>query len=634
MITDEIKEIIKELFNATPSDVGVGYGTKIKNGEMTNEESIIFFVPKKIPSHLIPENELLPDVEFTLSDRVLKTDVIEVGIIKTFACDPSCYTWSSPSTPPTNRLQHRPIKGGISISSKSKLPPPGGVSPVSSLLPWGASVMGTLGFIAVDTATQALVGVTNNHVVIRDASYTSQRNPSGLIENEYDIIIGGSVDPDLVYQTGEFNPPGSTAMIGQVVRYVPISASGGVNRVDGALISVESSPVIDIAQSFKQFGLSANTPYDFATTAEINNLLITNPMLFSSGRTTGVKQGLPCPLRTFTLGATLPVTPYNIQGTPTTITFTDIIGFVRPENDPSLATVCNWPIYPGDSGSALVADFSGTSKIVGLVFAGSEFYGYACRIDHVASELGIQSWDGTNKPYVDPTTITYITVPGFNSDITQVSGGDTYWQVGAYNLTVPCDISPTPTKTLTPTPTPTTTCCQTWTYYGGQFGTGSTISYVSCQGVTILLPVPTFQTGTICAISTSVISGSGSVTLFDPRCECTPSASPTPTVTPTLTPTPGLSPSVTPTKTLTPTVTVTKTLTPTLTTTPTKTPGLSPSVTPTKTLTPTVTKTKTPTPTVTKTLTPTPTKTPTPTPASAAVGPFTSFVTFGPYNCP
>jgi hypothetical protein len=52
MITDEIKKIIEELFNATPSDVGVGYGTKIKNGEMTNEESIIFFVPKKLPSKI------------------------------------------------------------------------------------------------------------------------------------------------------------------------------------------------------------------------------------------------------------------------------------------------------------------------------------------------------------------------------------------------------------------------------------------------------------------------------------------------------------------------------------------------------------------------------------------------------
>ena len=421
MITDEIKKIIEELFNTTPSDVGVGYGTKIKNGEMTNEESIIFFVPKKLPSNLIPENELIPDVEFVLSDRVLKTDVIEVGIIKPFSppCDPSCYDWES--TPPTNRLQYRPIQGGISLTSQTKL-----------------GSVGTLGFIAVDVATQALVGVTNNHVVIRDASYTSQRNPSGLIQNEYDIILGGAVQPDSAFQNGESSSPAPADMIGQVVRYVPISASGGINKVDGALISVESSPVIDIAESFKQFGLTYNSPYVFATTAEIDNLLITNPMLFSSGRTTGVKQGLPCPLRTFSLGSTLPVTPYNIQGTPTTITFTDIIGFVRPENDPSLATVCNWPIYPGDSGSALVADFSGTSKIVGLVFAGSEFYGFACRIDHVASELGIQSWDGTNKPYVDPTTITYITVPGFNSVKTQVSGGDTYWQVGAYNLTIPC----------------------------------------------------------------------------------------------------------------------------------------------------------------------------------------------------
>ena len=611
MLTDEIKEIIEELFNATPNDVGVGYGTKIKNGEMTNEESIIFFVPKKIPLHLIPENELLPDVEFTLSDRVLKTDVIEVGIIKTFACDPSCYTWTS--TPPTNRLQHRPIKGGISLTSQTKL-----------------GFVGTLGFIAVDVATQALVGVTNNHVVIRDASYTSQRNPSGLIQNEYDIISGGAVQPDSAFQNGESSSPPPSAKIGEVVRYVPISVSGGINKVDGALISVECNPVIDIAESFKQFGLTYNSPYVFATTAEINNLLITNPMLFSSGRTTGVKQGIPCPLRTFTLGFAGGVSGYNIQGTSTTIPFTDIIMFVRPENDPNLATVCNYPIFAGDSGSALVADFSGTSKIVGLVFAGSEYYGFACRIDHVASELGIQSWDGTTKPYVDSTTISYITVPGFNSIKTQVSGGDTYWQVGAYNLTVPCDISPTPTGTLTPTPTPTTPCCKTWTYYGGPFGTGSTISYVSCEGgVTIILPVPTFQTGSICAISASVISGSGSVYISNPECGCIPNPTPTPTVTPT----PGLSPSATPTvtpsETPRPTPTTTQTPTPTITTTP----GLSPSTTPTKTPTPTVTKTKTPTPTVTKTPTPTPTKTPTPTPVNAAIGPFTSFVTFESYTC-
>jgi hypothetical protein len=37
MLTDEIKKIIEELYEVTPSDVGVGYGMKIKDGEMTGD---------------------------------------------------------------------------------------------------------------------------------------------------------------------------------------------------------------------------------------------------------------------------------------------------------------------------------------------------------------------------------------------------------------------------------------------------------------------------------------------------------------------------------------------------------------------------------------------------------------------
>jgi hypothetical protein len=419
MLTDEIKKIIEELYEVTPSDVGVGYGMKIKDGEMTGDESIIFFVPQKKPRYAISEEELLPDTEFVLGDRILKTDVIEIGVVEAFACDPSCYTWQT--IPPANRQYIRPIKGGISLTTQTKL-----------------GTVGTLGFIAVDTETQALVGVTNNHVAIKDASYTSQRNPSGVIQNEYDIVDGGTRQPDTAFQPGETNSPPPNFKVGEVVRYVPIYASGGVNKVDGALISVDCDPVIDIAQSFKQFGLSYNSPYQFATTAEINNLLASNPMLYSSGRTTGVKQGLPCPLRTYALGVNIPVSGYNIQGAASVVTFNDTIQFVRPENDPNLSTVCLYPIYPGDSGSALVANFGGVSKIIGLCFAGSPYYGFACRIDHVASELGIEAWDGTNKPYVDPDTIDYITVPGFNSIKTQVCEGATYWQVGATNLSKPC----------------------------------------------------------------------------------------------------------------------------------------------------------------------------------------------------
>ena len=419
MLTEEIKNIIKELYEATPNDVGVGFGQKIKDGEMTGEESIIFFVPQKKPLYAIPEEDRLPNTEFILGDRVLKTDVVEIGVVEAFACNPSCYTWQT--VPPANRQYIRAIKGGISLTSQNQL-----------------GTVGTLGLIAVDVETQALVGVTNNHVVIKDAFYTSQRNSSGPVENEYDIVDGGSRQPDTAYQPGETTSPPPNFRIGEVVRYVPIYLSGGVNKVDGALISVECDPVIDIAESFKQFGLSYNSPYQFATTSEINNLLSTNPMLYSSGRTTGVKQGPPCPLRTYALGVNIPVSGYKLQGAAQVVTFSDVIHFVRPENDPSLSSVCLYPIYPGDSGSALVADFGGVSKIIGLCFAGSPTNGFACRIDHVASELGIQAWDGTAKPYVDSDTIDYITVPGSNSIKTQLCSGTTYWQVGNSNLSKPC----------------------------------------------------------------------------------------------------------------------------------------------------------------------------------------------------
>lgn len=419
MLTEEIKNLIDDLYNVTPNYVGVGYGHKVTNGEMTGDHAIIFFVPQKKPLYIIPENEVLPSEEIVLGDLILKMDVVEIGEVTAFACDPSCYSWQT--VPPANRQYIRPMQGGISLTSQNQL-----------------GTVGTLGFIAVDTETQALVGVTNNHVVIKDAFYTSQRDPLGPITNEYDITDGGARNPDTAYQPGETNSPPLNYKVGEVVRYVPIYLSGGVNKVDGALISVECSPVINIAESFKQFGLSYNSPYQFATTAEIDNLLSTNPMLYSSGRTTGVKQGSPCPLRTFALGVNLPVSGYKLQGVAQTVTFNDVIQFVRPENDPNLSTVCIYPIYPGDSGSALVANFGDVSKIIGLCFAGSSYYGFACRIDHVAEELGIQEWDGSSKPIVDPDTIDYITVSNQNSIKIESCSGDTYWQAGLTLLNNPC----------------------------------------------------------------------------------------------------------------------------------------------------------------------------------------------------
>jgi hypothetical protein len=101
--------------------------------------------------------------------------------------------------------------------------------------------------------------------------------------------------------------------------------------------------------------------------------------------------------------------------------------------------VCPWPVWGGDSGSTLIANIGGVWKIVGLVFAGNgtpynpqtglpnvtigntvyplqvaSSIGYACRIDQVASQLGIKAWTGSAAPVIDHNTITYRTVSGSN----------------------------------------------------------------------------------------------------------------------------------------------------------------------------------------------------------------------------
>ena len=575
MLNNKIQELIDDLFKSTPDNVGVGYGHKIKNKEMTGERAIVFFVFKKLPIEEVPENEILPTSDFIIDGEVIKTDVVEFGSPVPLACNASCFQCFPLSNFCANRQQQRPIKGGIAISSQTK-----------------TGTFGTLGFVAVDTQTQALVGVTNNHVVIRDAFYTSERNPLGPIENEYDIVDGGIRNPDVVWQP---YTPAPANIIGQVVRYNPIFKIGnGVNQVDGALVSLECSPVTNISESYKQFGITFPTPYPFATTAEINNLLTTNPMLWSSGARTGVKQGSPCPLRVFANGVTINV-GYPLQGVITTATFSNCIIFVRPENDPNLATICAPSISGGDSGSALIADFPTGPKIVGLVFAGSQpdpitgalYYGVANRIDDVASQLGIQAWNGTTKPVVDTDTIDYLTVPGLNSIKTQICSGETYWQVGLSNLNKPCVVVASVSISIVAT------------YYEGSIVASYglladnavdfdyTISFDNILGTKVGNPVVIY--GEI-EVKSGEIGGSFTITLpknfnnldktstlssyqlnYPPSVDFNVSINfeyiftPTFTLTPTPTPTKSPKPTPTPTKSPTPTPTHTPTPTPTMT---------------------------------------------------------------------
>jgi len=415
MLTQAISNKIKELFESTPDEVGVGYGFKIVGGEYTDEKAIVFHVKQKLPLDQIPEGQVLPST-VEIDGTVYNTDVFEVGEVTALSCPGcppaacptavlnNCYSWQNVNTPPANRGTIRPLKGGISITS--------GLT---------QSYVGTLGLIAVDVDTQALVGLSNNHVIVENAFFTSDQNVSGGLENEL-------CNP--IFQTGEIQPSAANLSIGRVIKYAPFTRSGP-NYLDAAVCSVDSS-VIDIEESYKQFGLNYPDPMEFATTEEIDTLLTTNPELYSSGRTSGVKGPGPCRLKTFSVGQSISVAGYHYQGGWTSmffaLPFSDVIGFTR------YSVNCDYPIAPGDSGSALIADFDGKWKIIGLCFAGGSTVGYACRIDRLADTLGIEAWDGTAKNYIDPTSVEYKTVQGGSSDISIECGGKTYWQIGFTNV--------------------------------------------------------------------------------------------------------------------------------------------------------------------------------------------------------
>lgn len=417
---ENIKLKIQELVKESKENINcISYGYKFVNNIQTNELCIMYGVEeKKDISELLPD-EIIPST-IEIDNLVLKTDVYTIEKTQLISCFPLCGQ-NAGANSIVNRSYTRPLVGGLSITSTNLV-----------------TTVGTLGFIGVHSSSQALVGVTNNHVLIQDAFYTGERNILGVLKNEY-------APTDSVYQHGELGTiPPSNFTIGRTLRYAPIGQTLN-NKVDCSIFSINENDIEPsaISGSVMQAGESYTQPLPFATTAEIDNLLESNPMLYSSGRTTGPKGGINCPVRIFALFTGFPIA-YNKQGGQTFVNFVDQITFVKPENDPSLTTICPNPIIPGDSGSALIAEFpGGIRKIIGLVFAASTvsgiiYYGYANRIDNVALEMGIEAWDGTDKQYVDLNSIQYVTTLNGSMNKYITCTGKQFWQVGLTTLNNPC----------------------------------------------------------------------------------------------------------------------------------------------------------------------------------------------------
>ena len=56
-----------------------------------------------------------------------------------------------------------------------------------------------------------------------------------------------------------------------------------------------------------------------------------------------------------------------------------------------------------------------------------------CRIDHVAELLGLESWDGSPKNFLDKDNPEYYYSENFSDEEFIVINGKKYWQVGLIN---------------------------------------------------------------------------------------------------------------------------------------------------------------------------------------------------------
>jgi len=428
-IDKKINKLIEYYESTGDNVVSVGFGNKIKSGLATNENSIIFTVEKKIPISDLKQNEIIPS-SIVLDGEEFKTDVVEGTykfLFSQWGVDPyNNNFW------PSNREKIRPLRGGISATNFTAL----------------SNSTGTLGLIAVDNNTNSLVGVSNAHVLIDDASICSDRNPD---------LIKTNVANHVVVQPNEANNSNINNSIGIVKRYLPIR-SDVYNYADVALCTVSQADID--SSSHLQHGLNYSTFMPFATTQEIDNLLISNPDLFSSGRTTGAKGEGVRKLKMNEFVAAIWI-PQQMQGSVSyAAEFASVLKFVATEG----STLYGFPIDRGDSGSALVAEINGIRKVIGLVFAGlfnSQnvcIAGLANRIDHVANLMQISAWDGSsNYCFSAGAPVEQHLVDGLdNRDYIDI-GNKRFWQIGLVANEDTGNATPTPTPTQDPQATPTPT---------------------------------------------------------------------------------------------------------------------------------------------------------------------------------
>ena len=311
-MNDALQENIRQTLLNAPSGVhSILYGIKEKNGIKTDTFSLIHLVEQKLPLSALPVDQIIPN-SITFDDVKYKTDVVQIG--KFNPCQ--CHNLNDATITYLN-TRHRPLSGGLMISDLSEW---------TEIWPNRFNIwLGTFGFIAVDNEDNTLVGVSNNHVVIKDAFDSSERNTSGEIHNIYSPLVFKSafttgytatINQSILqwkytssddFQNANF----ASDSIGRPKRYAPFSTTNP-NYLDAALITINEGTVDSTSTSQAELPNTKGMP--FATKAEIDKILtsvVGSIPIYSVGRTTGPK-GTYCPMEIYGGGASYSV--YHKQG--------------------------------------------------------------------------------------------------------------------------------------------------------------------------------------------------------------------------------------------------------------------------------------------------------------------------------
>ena len=428
---------MNDIFIKKPKNVhSIFIGFKIKNNLRTDEISVVYNVQKKLPPNELSNFDVVPS-DIIIGNQPYKTDVQESDFFKFFTCYVNESLTPSSSYVSTNQEVTR-LQG---FSSSALLPMRGGQQIVQYPTNWTPQnngsfdiSVGTMGCFCVDQIDGRIVGLTNSHVLINRKALVPLRNPTAenidpynIYENRIWSYDSSSRSPGGILTNGS----GSLIPACRIKRYFPIK-NIDFNYIDVCVVMMEPSVISN--QSYKMWSPISEPDYNnfmpFASTAEINNMLISRPYLYSTGRTTGPKgfgQDASCRLVVEGLGGI--VTVRDNEPDIKNAVFADTI-LMRYEDS------SNWPGGPGDSGSAVVANFGGTRKIIGLLFAGTSNSVIICRIDRIADVMKVKAWDGSyniTTPTFKGLLVDYYSNNAFQETVTY--GGKTYYQAGYTKMT-------------------------------------------------------------------------------------------------------------------------------------------------------------------------------------------------------